>query len=1603
MVRTGLFTRVVLTCLLSAILIAGSIYIASAAPEGGAVRAGSAQISQQGSSTLIRQASPRAVIDWRSFGINAGERVQFSQPSSSSAILNRVTGEKVSVILGRMDANGQVFLINPNGIVFGRGAQINVGSLIASTSNLSNDNFMQGRLVFDQPGKPGAGIANYGSITAAEGGLIALVAPHVRNDGVIQARLGKVVLGAADTFTIDFYGDGLINIALSEASLSQLRDENGQPLKSLVEQAGKIEVGAGKAVLVTADAARGMLDSLINMSGTIIADSAVQQGGSIVLLARGGNVDVSGTLSARGTTGGLIEVLGGQVHLTPTARLDADGLYGGGLIHVGGAWQGAEGTYRSLFTQIDPGSLLTASAIEGGNGGEVVAWSDRDTVFSGSILARGGSLSGNGGMVEVSGKGQLTFNGFVDASAANGKAGSLLLDPYDLTLGTREAGIMSRVLRTGTSVSVSADNDINLNYTVDGRGRIAGGGVTLSAGHDINLNDYLITSNGAINLFANAGTVRMAAGKVVHAGTAPIMVRSGSTLYSAPYLTGGKLTLASTLGSVNLDYPVESFIGDLVVQAAADVNVNQPVVSHMDGNSVTVTAGNSINVNALVDGRPAFGIDPVGTVTMTAGQNINLSKSIIAHDISLTATAGTITSPTMKDGSVTIQPNGIPLGEGLFSGTGPISVTTGGDLSSGIYVTTGPVSIRSTTGNINIDTKLAEVLGNVTIKADSGSVNIDQEIANIRSGHNLTITAGTNINLNRQIDALDDTNPLSITPVPGGSVTFTAGNNVNLNQDLATYNGPISIAVAGTLIQKADGTDSYGAPLTKQVRSGSAPISLNTGGDLSMGSLVTTGLLNVTSGGKISIDVPIYETTGNTTLTAAGDIDIKQLAVNTTSGSNLSMTSTGGSINVDARVGPWDRNDDGLAHNINPGGTITLKAHDNININTDIASYKGTLTGTDAAAISLTADAGTVNIADGKKVMSDSGKISVTAYGDLNNGPYINNLGESVFNALPTTGFFTTGPLSLTSVAGELTINQIIPDTTGEVTLRGGNAIYVNQRIYSNNANISLFAGSGGIIMAPDLDPGVNSTGVLSDIDSYSGNLRLEAEGNIYPSLLRSAGTLTVKSTAGFISGGKVARSRFLGGRYPSLIELAGSKGIENFNNELAPTIKAISDQGSIINLGVNYPSSLEIIAAGDIKMTKDANNWLGFTTGLYAGRDIAITGAITGSNVTAKAGRNISVGQYLFPVFSEDPQYLDPNPQQANFSFDVWSLNLSAGYNPFLSFADGYQIAGVPVKAMKDSWASYGPGNGNISASAITWVEGLGGFTANATGSISLVDVHVSYTLDPAGGSPIELANDIRQVQQPLNLSAGGGITVNKIENLGPITLYSSNGDITVNNTIGAHVTVKPPEIYVWNPYDRAPAGISITALNGNVNIQEARAEGDITVSAYGSSIGTGIIYFGSGIQSGGASLLREYQYVSGVPQLAYQYQPGIDYDLAISNVKVYRLPVPMPFTPVFSPGPSIAGPGTPSIPGAFPPGAPEALTALPAQPPGAVSVPETGIPAGSSQLDVNFDPERWVGTAAVGEVIPGEETDEDGQPRKILQFSGGRGLTREADLGQR
>jgi filamentous hemagglutinin family protein len=229
--------------LMTAALLALGAAPAVAGPEGGTVVGGAATIQGQGGpAVIVNQSSSSAIINWNTFNIGAKESVRFNQPGSSSVALNRVTGGLgPSEILGTLTANGRVFIINRDGILFGPGAVINTAGFLATTNDIKNSDFMAGRYNFNIPGRPDASIVNQGRITASSGGFAALVAPGVRNSGTITATLGTVALVSGNSFTLDMYGDKLITLAVNDQIASKVIDvATGRPLKSLVVNDGKI-------------------------------------------------------------------------------------------------------------------------------------------------------------------------------------------------------------------------------------------------------------------------------------------------------------------------------------------------------------------------------------------------------------------------------------------------------------------------------------------------------------------------------------------------------------------------------------------------------------------------------------------------------------------------------------------------------------------------------------------------------------------------------------------------------------------------------------------------------------------------------------------------------------------------------------------------------------------------------------------------------------------------------------------------------------------------------------------------------------------------------------------------------------------------------------------------------------------------------------------------------------------------------------------------------------------------------------------------------------------------------------------------------------------
>ncbi|MGZ2744551.1 two-partner secretion domain-containing protein [Burkholderia stagnalis] len=283
-------------------LAASSAY---ALPTGGEIASGKADFatSADGKTMSINQHTDKLVTNWQDFSVGGGERVSFHQLSNQSIALNRVIGTNGSQIHGQIDANGKVFVVNPNGVVFGAGAQVNVGGLVASTKNISDKDFLAGTYRF--AGASGQSVENAGTITTAEGGSVALLGARVSNTGVIRAQAGRVALGAGDAFNVNFDGSGLLNLQV-EGGAMDAQAHNGGLLKA-----------DGGEVLMTARAANGLLNAVVNNSGTIEAQGLNARDGKIVL--DGGLVEVGGKLNA---AGGTVTTRGERVAVSRDAQVD---------------------------------------------------------------------------------------------------------------------------------------------------------------------------------------------------------------------------------------------------------------------------------------------------------------------------------------------------------------------------------------------------------------------------------------------------------------------------------------------------------------------------------------------------------------------------------------------------------------------------------------------------------------------------------------------------------------------------------------------------------------------------------------------------------------------------------------------------------------------------------------------------------------------------------------------------------------------------------------------------------------------------------------------------------------------------------------------------------------------------------------------------------------------------------------------------------------------------------------------------------------------------------------------------------------------------------
>ena len=672
-------------------------------PTGGSVAAGSVAVAQPSATRLnIVQSSQSAVVNWQSFSIGAGSAVNIVQPNASSAILNRVTGDTPSSIAGSLTANGQVYLVNPNGIAITSSGTVNTGGgFVASTLGITDSDFMAGRRRFSGNGSS-ADVSNAGAIRVGRGGYAALIGGTVSNSGSIDVPLGKVGLGSGEQVTLDFSGDGFLQVAVPTKAGGA---------DALIRNSGRIRADGG-SITISAATAREAARDAVNISGLVQARSISGHNGAIVISGgAGGRVAVSGRVStaARRGTGGKIAVTGRDIALTG-ARIDASGRSGGGTVNIGGNYQGQGPLQRADSVSIDAATTIRADATQTGRGGNVVVWSDQLTSFAGTITARGGREGGDGGNAEVSGKAVLDYRGFADLSAAKGAFGTLLLDPYNVIISTSvnntggsfTANTNDSIINVATLQNQLAGANVGITTGVGGAqaGDItmaspltwaSGTTLTLNAYHSIAVNaPVTITGAGGLDLTTNNG------------GSGGTLSFAGGLQYTGTPNSGQRLTINGT--AYTLLYSMSDLQG---INTSAGLSGNYALAQSLDASRTTgfVPIGVGAGGSPFVAGGFAGTFTGLGNTISGLTINAPLRAGLFGYStgtISDIGLVGGAVTGTITAGALVADQEGGSISRSYATGTVTAPYSPSGGQVGGLvgYLNGGSVTASYTTGAV---------------------------------------------------------------------------------------------------------------------------------------------------------------------------------------------------------------------------------------------------------------------------------------------------------------------------------------------------------------------------------------------------------------------------------------------------------------------------------------------------------------------------------------------------------------------------------------------------------------------------------------------------------------------------------------------------------------------------------------------------------------------------------------------------------------------------------------------------------------------------------------------------------------------------------------
>ena len=1092
MTNRGLYHRlsVALLVLLSVLQVVLPAWL-YALPVEGTVVGGGSTITQISPKTLqIQQTADQSIINWRGYSIGVGELVQYIQPSASSISLNRVTGGDPSVILGQLQANGRIFLINPNGILFGAGSVVDVAGLVASTPRISDSDFLARKFAFQQdPATALATVINRGTMTVSDHGYVLFAAPGVANEGVIVAKVGTVFLGSAQKFSVDFMGDGLITYALDGPILQQVVNTEGVPLSSAVSNSGTIQADGGQVIL-TAKSAGDIFASVVNNGGLIRAQSLVERDGKIVLDGgSSGVVNVSGTLDASGQgsgdTGGTVQVLGEKVGLFAGVKITVSGDAGGGTALIGGDFQGKNPEIANAqFSYVDQNATITADAITTGNGGKVIVWADNSTRFYGSISARGGSQSGDGGFVEVSGKQNLGFTGTVVTSAPEGKTGTLLLDPDDLYVGVDPANgalpevtdpfqatngannfyVLAASLSANSNYTLQANHDVIFNADLP-FGTAAGNTVSVTATNNIQSTGFSVTTaggaltltaatlslgaintNGGLLTINNSGTASQSgifagAGGLTKTGAGTLTLSQANTYSGGTTINGGTLSISadSNLGTA----PGSATPGFLTLNGGTlrttndfDLDVNRGIALTGTGGTFDVATGTTLVYSGIIAGAGALIKIGEGALslltptdnTYTGATTISAGDVVLAKDSALGAAPGSATPGHLafNGGALTVQGGGFTLAANrgiALTGNGTFNIDSGNTLSyAGIIAGNGAL-IKGLTGTLMLSgANTYAGLTNVT----AGTLRLSGGAAIANTG---AVQLGSSI-----ISAVTRFGTLQLASNETiGSLTGIAGTNLNLNPNLQANTLTVGDASNQVFAGVISGS---GGGITKQ---GTGTFTLSGTNSYTGVTTINNGVLSVATIGNGGVAGNLGQATNDAANLVLGGGTLQYTGA--TASTNRAFTLTNGtSSSIDVTVEATNLTMSGASAATTGAlskvgiGRLTLSG-------ANAYSGKTTITGGN---LSISAD-NNLGVAPGNPVADqltfNGGALITTAGFTLNANRGITVTGTGLFNASSGTltyGGIITGAGGLTKNSGGTLTLTGLNTYTGATTINAG-------------------------------------------------------------------------------------------------------------------------------------------------------------------------------------------------------------------------------------------------------------------------------------------------------------------------------------------------------------------------------------------------------------------------------------------------------------------------------------------------------------------------------------------------------------------------------------